>query len=262
MLPRIKPLKSALSRGSSARHDKFIERHAALQTKIEIVSLFFTVVTTVFIVSITFLQYRANDRQVSLEYAKVAPRFNISISTFPSRTTASVDRAFPRSISVSVSNGNNRISELETYQDFRISVVYNANLRKKKIYTCIVRTKSYFKNNSNKTGAIADDRFSRIAAGPVFGYPDIKTFFAIAPMTTWVKITYVDVFGDKKSALYANRGNTLNQIPGTEPALDQTYQTLEADLSYDKSSFPDVWSSLQSGSGDCKMVSDSALFNH
>jgi hypothetical protein len=241
---RFEPIEVQISRQTRAieRHEGLIARHTAIQSWTNILTLVFSVITTCLLIYVANSQYEASERQVELEYAKVAPQFSVGMELFGTETSPAIENKVPSKLSIRLTRGEGVISRVEATQDFRVSIL-KIDSGDSSDSSCLVRTNNYFYFNDNYTDAVAAPSINRIAGDPAFFYPKLHdNFYIIAPEKTWVKIFYIDIFGKERSLIFSGSGNRLSQVPSNDLSRNSLYEIFDAKfLSRDSGKFPEFW---------------------
>lgn len=214
------------------KHEKSIARHTAIQSWIGAVQLIVGASTTAALLYVTQQQYRASERQVLLEYAKVAPQFAANITSFPTDLSAAVPTSFPRDLSVRISRGEASITDVTPIQEVEVS-----RLRKGGHAVCAVRISNYFDSKSgNITDFSAKLLFGNIARDPAkFQDAGMADFLIVRPQNSLVTITFDDIFGEKRIKRYVGDNGTLSELPAGDFSKSTVYETVDASI--DKRSF-------------------------
>lgn len=214
-----------------AEHEEKIARNTVIQTRIAAIQIFISVVTTVFLLYVAFLQFGATDRQASiaeaqnrLEYAKVAPRFTVRQGLLQTGIVGAVPSAFPANIEVRISRGDASLNDVIAVQEIRIFLLDGDS------HTCVIRLDNYFENSPrNITDFVARSEFSNIAKNSTF-YEDgnFRKFIMLSPEKTLVSIFFDDVFDKTRRIRFIGEDGNVDQLPSGEFPVSSIYETIEA----------------------------------
>lgn len=264
MKPTYKRQHRGISAGGKAKlstYERSNIRHLTNQSRMAIVSLVLTATTTLALIYIAYLQYKTADSQVRLEYAKVAPIFFVRTSFFSTKRSVSVINEFPRSVEVKITRGDAKLSSISMAEDMRVTVSTGSGALNN-AYTCIVRSEDYFMIRGDNSGADAQDTYTKVASHPIFSYPDKGTIFIISPIKTWVKLEYIDIFGNVRPVVFSGNASKLDQTLGDDFGTDGPYPLFKTSGNYRNSDFPAIWDRPMTAplDKDCKVLSMSAIF--
>lgn len=216
------------------QHEKQIAKHTRIQSWIALIQLLFGVVTTVFLVYVAFLQFEASERQVSLadrqvrlEYAKVAPQFSTKVEYFPLKLLPASEAPFPRSVKIRILRGEVSLQDVRVVQELTVARLSPTHA------ACTIYLSNYFGPlPGNVTDFVANPLFEAVAADPAWHEDKVnfRNFVVVSAGQTRVEIRYRDVFGEDKVARFAGSKGALSQIPSGGFSSDTLYEGVEARL--------------------------------
>jgi hypothetical protein len=247
------------------KHEDRLAQYSAIQTSTSVITLIFSVITTGLLIYIAYIQYRSTERQTTLEYAKISPQFVANIITANSKITQSVNNKLPTEVYVKLSRGDAVVTSLQVTQDFRVShIVMTDGKNIDSRNTCIVRSDNYFSVNLGQLKALATESFRPLINDPIFVYPKETDFYIVAPVQTWVKIEYTDVFGVEQETVLTGSSGFLNRAPLGEFKQSNVYGTVEVPVSRQSGQFPTLWGKPYYSGDDAEcthVVKNRALFS-
>ena len=213
------------------KHEEQIARHTAIQSQIAGWQLFVGAVTTGALIYIAYQQYIAAERQVTLEYAKIAPQFAISATLQQTVTGGSVDHAFPRELQVRIRRGEATVESVELIQEIEVSRLLTSN-RGVIHHNCIIRVANYFEAKPNSTTEFTlSSAAKRIPLNTIWHQDsNVRDFITLAPENTLVVVNFVDLFDEKRSLKFAGASGRLEQIPSGNFAKSDIYETVDAKM--------------------------------
>lgn len=213
------------------KHEKQIARHTAIQSQIAGWQLFVGAVTTGALIYIAYQQYVAAERQVTLEYAKVAPQFAISATLQPTVKSSTTEHAFPQSLQVRIRRGEATVESVELIQEIRVARIFSVGSERRHD-TCIMRVTNYFDAKPNSSTEFAFSKSAkRIPLEPIWHQDaNFSDFVILSPHNTLVVVNFVDLFDEKRSVKFAGNDGKLEQIPSGDFAKSSLYETVNATM--------------------------------
>lgn len=214
------------------KHERQIAQHTALQTYIAGWQMFIGVITTLVLIYITYQQYNAAERQVTLEYAKVAPQFIITMDFQNTELDNPRDNKFPRNLKIRLERGDATITSVEILQDISVSALLYSN-KKSEHLRCVMRVSNYFKQSpGSSTDFINSNAARRIPLDPSWldSKTDLTKFDIIEASGTLVKIDFIDILGNRRTVKFSGSKSLLQQIPSGDFARSSTYETVATEI--------------------------------
>lgn len=225
------------------RHEEKIAHHTTIQSWIAFFQLIFGIITTGLLIYVAILQFRVSnqqadsqDRQVKLEYAKVAPQFDVRANYFPLHASEASKYPFPQGALVRIIRGEASLQSVDATEEIKISHLINGQN-----YMCIIRLHNYFLQKSgNVTDFSAAPVMSRISSDPSWFEDKEDTRFTIVEASqTLITVKYKDIFGNEKLVRFSGNGSSLSQIPSGGFSRNEIWETVDGLLaSPDRFSIP------------------------
>jgi hypothetical protein len=213
------------------KHEKQIAQHTAIQSQIAGWQLFIGAVTTGALIYIAYQQYIAAERQVTLEYAKVAPQFAISATLQPTVKGSAIAHAFPENLQVRIRRGEATVESVKLVQEIRLVRLFPVGAERRHD-TCVIRVTNYFDTKTNSsTEFTLSQAAKRIPLDPIWHQDEkMSDFVILSPHNTLMTINYVDLFDEKRSVKFAGNDGKLEQIPSGDFAKSNLYETVDATI--------------------------------
>lgn len=168
------------------RHEAEIARHTAIQSWTNIISVVIATVTTVALIAIAVEQYRTSKRQVDLEYARSANRYEFIVDTYPIEGSLGF-YGLASGFHIQEKSGSQILS---IYVGQMATVSYD---RDSPTPSCTILIHPWFQRKSRETFILRDDVKNIVTSGAVFDPRGER--ISIRPSVVSVYIKYIDVFG-------------------------------------------------------------------
>jgi hypothetical protein len=208
------------------RHERKIADHTAIQTWVAIVNTLVSLLTAGVLAYVAYLQFKTSNRQVELEYAKIAPQWSVTVkreAPDSSVYTKGWD-AYPAAIDIKLKRGEARITHVGVLQDLEVSTVIDQRV----VNTCDVRIGNYIVFRSDSLSGAPHPKVRQIINEP---YRRVGlTTLLIDPGPTWVRIEFEDIFGKKRSVLLGGSEDVLSIVPDKRPVNSVLYETVSANF--------------------------------
>lgn len=184
------------------RHEETIARHTKIQSVTAIAAVIVTILTTMALASITFLQLRANERQVMLEEARSANRYSAKIEYRTPRGTATRytygwQPVVPYSLSISRASGDSTVTSLVVFQKMELHTSVDS-LKKKDFNGCVVLVADWFEGDPQTFATPLTSGADRIFENMVYASPNNQSIIMDAAETE-IYVRYFDVYGNEKT---------------------------------------------------------------
>lgn len=191
------------------KHEATIARHTGLQTWV-------AALTTVVLASITWMQYRAGEREVALEYAKTANQYTVGM-TYQSGYGDTVAGPYgmepitPIEIAIKRDSGLGTIGSVDVYQTFKIGSdpVMNET-------DCEVVVTNWFEQTSPGSLELRlnPDRTRLLDKTDIVGPMGAKGQFTAS--TTIIVVEFRDVFGNSRRDILTGMGSSFSLVQGSQ----------------------------------------------
>jgi hypothetical protein len=245
---RASQISKSLNRQSKIldKHEKTIAKHTAIQTAISWLSLVMGIVTTSALIGIAYFQFRAQERQVELEYAKVSPSFLVEISAYRLQDEVK----FPTALKVRLLRGEARVKAIHVHQDLIIAAIIDG---RDEHLNCIARIDNYFSVDPNSLATSTHATVTSVARDPYRRFGK-EHFMTVRPGATWVEIEFDDLFGKARQILYGNPpsgtpelqiralNSDIRQIPNGKRSAEYLSEVVDASFRDAKEiTYPRLW---------------------
>ena len=209
------------------KHEKQIARHTAIQSQIAAWQLFIGAATTAALIYLGYQQYLAAERQVALEYAKVAPQFEITSSLFDTEKSSVVYHSFPKDVNLRIRRGEATVNNVQIIQEIYLSRLVTGN--KPQDSTCIFRVLNYLENrigSSTEFSVLSPSK--RFPIEPVWHQDEqMRDFVIFNPQNTLIKVEYNDIFAEKRTVRFTGTDGKFEQIPSGDFGKSSIYETVD-----------------------------------
>ena len=212
------------------KHEKQIARHTAIQSQIAGWQLFIGAATTAALIYLAYQQYLSAERQVTLEYAKVAPQFEVNSVLFPTEKSSAVDRSFPKDINLRIRRGEAVVNNVQIIQEIYLSRLITG--KSSQDSTCIFRISNYLENRIGSTTEFSvSSAAKRFPLDPVWHQDrQMRDFVIFNPQNTLVKIDYSDIFTEKRTVRFTGFDGKFDQIPSGDFGKPSIYETVDVQM--------------------------------
>ncbi len=236
---------SALTRQSKAleSHEAKIANHTALQSYVAIITTVVSFLTAVALGYISYLQYKTSSRQVELDYAKIAPQWELNVETRYPRGHGNISLSgnwdyYPISATLALQRGEARVNRVSVFQDMqvaRVTTIHGMN----NVQICIARFDNYFTWTGNGLKLSTSQKALQIADVPLreirHGKNISRDHIIFTPKDTWVKIGFVDLFGKSREITLHRDDKTSSIAPNGMPETDDVWPITSARFDENKS---------------------------
>lgn len=254
--PKFRSTRSALRHQANAldRHEKKIADHTGIQSWTAILSLIFGVITTAALILITYQQYKIADRQASiserqveLEYAKIAPQFSVNVEPSAGVSADEYESRLPYGLSIKMDSGQAGRVSVRVFQDIRVAVIEDG---RSEHLNCTIRTDNYFNAKLGSLNVMPHAKVASIVRdqSALYGRNDTQ-FMSLSRGPTWVEISFSDIFSKRRRILYGGSNGELSVVPNGEMESDELFEVAPGSFaSGARADFPALWLKAPQGS--------------